>query len=56
MVMATVWGHNLTSGCGWVCTQATLNAFMKISKDGHTVSEKGNYRNLQSLGNRQIYR
>ena len=29
---------------------------MKISKDGHPVSEKGNYRNLQARGDRQIYR
>ena len=48
-------GHNLTRGCGYA-RQATLNAFMEISKDGHAVSEKGNYRNLQALGTRQIYR
>ena len=36
--------------------QATLAAFRKISKDGHPVSDKGNYRNLQALGDRQIYR
>lgn len=41
------------AGYDW---QATLNAFMKISKDGRSVSEKGNYRNLQARGDRQIYR
>lgn len=36
--------------------QATLDAFRRISKDGRPVGDKGNYRNLQALGDRQIYR
>ena len=46
------WGDG--AGCGG--HQATLEAFRKISKDGQAVSDKGNYRNLQTLGSRQIYR
>ena len=49
-------GHGLMRYAVGHDGQATLAAFRKISKDGHPVSDKGNYRNLQALGDRQIYR
>ena len=37
-------------------SQATIDAFLGISKDALKISEHGNYRNLQPLGDRIVYR